>query len=556
MKAWLLYPQKEWENTSRYFDEKAIAKDLGLNTLFLAAAKDIQWEDGKITLIREPDPYLEDTMKKVMLVPLETADEILYRQEILKDCMAEESFACRLYDLTSHILEEWNKLGRRSGAGTGNYNSPGSLMSEIYVLELFVSGLRQLKGLLEEYRDKLHSRGLTALHERLCTEFPAPLEKDLERILEDVIFYVDTREDLHYESGNEKRINRTRLVDKPRLVIGCVIGQGLKLEDFRLDQVGTDSVKRRRTGNILTRAQDYLNLRSKNIFSVRTDTVLPEQMKLLEFEAVRHIVSFSKPFVNAFSGFFDQLHLQAAFYRGAVNLRHFMNRFQIKCTFPVPKDRRTLHFRELQEVVMGLEQHLAPVGNTCDLDGKNLLLVTGANQGGKSTFLRSMGIAQVMMQCGLFVAAESFQSGIFPSLFTHFTRREDSAMNSGRLDEELGRMSQIIDHLKDHSMVLLNESFASTTEKEGSAIAYDIIRALAEADVKVLMVTHLISFAEKVWTQLQGSKFPTAFLSAQRIERQGRIQRTFKMIPHEPELTSFGLELYDEIILSQHTPGQ
>ncbi|MDE6166935.1 MAG: hypothetical protein K2G28_00560, partial [Acetatifactor sp.] len=439
-------------------------------------------------------------------------------------------------------LGEWNKLGRRSGAGTGNYNSPGSLISEIYVLQLFVSGLKQLKELLDEHKENLRSHGLQCLHERLCSEFPPRLEKDLERILEDVVFYADTRETEPDEPGNRG------LVDKPRLVMGCVIGQGLKLEDFRLEEVVTESRKNRRTGSILARAQDYLNLRSKNIFSVRTDTALPDQIKQLEFEAVRHIVSCSKSFVSAFAGFWDQLHFQTAFYRGAVNLKHFMDRFYIKSTFPVPGSRRTLHFRELQEVVMGLEQHMAPVGNTCDLDEKTLLLVTGANQGGKSTFLRSIGIAQVMLQCGLFAAAESFESGIFPSLFTHFTRREDSAMNSGRLDEELGRMSQIIDHLEDPSMVLLNESFASTTEKEGSAIAYDIVRALAEADIKVLMVTHLLSFAQRVQDELQGPECPTAFLSAQRIELQGRMQRTYKMIPHEPELTSFGLELYDEII--------
>ena len=114
---------------------------------------------------------------------------------------------------------------------------------------------------------------------------------------------------------------------------------------------------------------------------------------------------------------------------------------------------------------------------------KMLIIVTGANQGGKSTFLRSIGIAQVMMQCGLMVVAERYESGIFPSLFMHFTRREDSQMNSGRLDEELRRMDQIIRNLGPDSLILLNESFATTTEKDGSEICYDIIRALTEAGV-------------------------------------------------------------------------
>lgn len=174
-----------------------------------------------------------------------------------------------------------------------------------------------------------------------------------------------------------------------------------------------------------------------------------------------------------------------------------------------------------------------------------LLIVTGANQGGKSTFLRSIGIAQIMMQCGLQVAAQKYQSGIYPSLFTHFTRREDSEMNSGRLDEELSRMSRIVDNLGRDSLVLLNESFASTTEKEGSVIAYDIVRALNEAGVKILTVTHLLSFAQRMYKEAGKGGGKAEFFCAERLEN-GR--RTFKMIQHEPELTSFGLDLYDEII--------
>lgn len=195
---------------------------------------------------------------------------------------------------------------------------------------------------------------------------------------------------------------------------------------------------------------------------------------------------------------------------------------------------------------MGLGQKRDPVGNSCDIAGKRLLIVTGANQGGKSTFLRSIGIAQVMMQCGMFVAAQTYESGIFPKFFTHFTRREDSAMNSGRLDEELSRMSRIVDQLGDASMVLLNESFASTTEKEGSVIAYDITKALTEAGVKVLTVTHLLSFAKKVYEEyLAAEDSAMEFLSAERTD-EGK--RTFKMIQHAPELTSFGLDLYDKLI--------
>ena len=80
-----------------------------------------------------------------------------------------------------------------------------------------------------------------------------------------------------------------------------------------------------------------------------------------------------------------------------------------------------------------------------------------------------------MMQCGMFVPAAQFEGSLYRNIFTHFTRREDQSMNSGRLDEELRRMDAIVRHVTKDSLVLLNESFATTTEKEGSVIALELV---------------------------------------------------------------------------------
>ena len=205
-----------------------------------------------------------------------------------------------------------------------------------------------------------------------------------------------------------------------------------------------------------------------------------------------------------------------------------------------------MRVENLTELSMGLYNRKAPVGNDCDFADKMLLVVTGANQGGKSTFLRSIGVAQIMMQSGMFVAAKRYESSIFPNFFTHFVRREDTAMNSGRLDEELGRINRIVNNLGKDSLVLLNESFATTTEEEGSVIAYDIIKALGEVGVKVFTVTHLISFAKRMYGE---QRQDAAFLCAQRKEDG---TRTYKMIVGEPELTSFGLDLYEKVICGEN----
>ena len=87
------------------------------------------------------------------------------------------------------------------------------------------------------------------------------------------------------------------------------------------------------------------------------------------------------------------------------------------------------------------------VGNDIDADGKSLVMITGANQGGKSTFLRSVGVAQLMMQSGMFVGGESLRANVCEGVFTHYKREEDEALESGKLDEELARMSEIADHI-------------------------------------------------------------------------------------------------------------
>ena len=574
MNAYLLYPDREWTNAGRYADDRTIIQDLGLKTLFSAAAKEIEKEDGKIKLVREADPFLEDTMKKVMMIPLRTAEEICYRQEILRDCYGDEEFIYGLYELSGQILREWDRLGRKVSGKTGS-PTPRNLVTRIHVLQMFVNSLTKLGGLLADHGDKLRSEGLRALRERLETEFSEELRLGLERILKDITFYASENE--HEDVGN------VRMVSKPKMVLGCRIGDGLKPDDFRVQSLTTESRRFRASGSALGRAQDYISSLTTASFSVRKGSALREQADKLEYELVCYIISCCEPFFDALTTFFDQLHFQAAFYRGAVNLRHYMERFGIQGCFPEICGKGSMCFSELKELVMAIEQRMNPVGNTCRIEDKRLLIVTGANQGGKSTFLRSLGIAQILMQCGLPVAAESFTGGIYPSFFTHFTRREDSAMNSGRLNEELKRMSQIVDRLEEDSMVLLNESFASTTEKEGSIIAYDVIRALTEAGVEVLTVTHLLSFAQRVYAECSGAAEPDAgerpdrvagqdagagpeettgqkgqpghqgdglrsqveFLSAQRLE-DGR--RTFRMVQHAPELTSFGLDLYDKII--------
>ena len=94
-----------------------------------------------------------------------------------------------------------------------------------------------------------------------------------------------------------------------------------------------------------------------------------------------------------------------AFYVACLNLTERLAEQGEPTAFPTPVARgeRALSARGLYDVCLALTTGQRVVGNDVDADGKSLVMITGANQGGKSTFLRSVGLAQLMTQCGMFV---------------------------------------------------------------------------------------------------------------------------------------------------------
>jgi DNA mismatch repair ATPase MutS len=145
-----------------------------------------------------------------------------------------------------------------------------------------------------------------------------------------------------------------------------------------------------------------------------------------------------------------------------------------------------------------------------------------------------------MMQCGMFVAATSFASDPCGRVFTHFKRDEDPSMKGGKLDEELARMSVTLSDVEPGCVLLCNEPFASTNEREGSDIGRQVFVPLARAGVKVLIVTHLFDLAESLYANNLDN---VLFLRAPR--QSGT--RPFRLVEGPPEPTAYGEDVYAQI---------
>lgn len=141
-------------------------------------------------------------------------------------------------------------------------------------------------------------------------------------------------------------------------------------------------------------------------------------------------------------------------------------------------------------------------------------ILTGANRGGKTTITAAIGQLYVLAQGGIYIPGHIFEYDPVDCIYTHFPADEDKTMDLGRLGEECKRFKQIYSQATGKSLMLLNETFSTTSFEEGYYIARDAVRAILRKGCRTIYNTHMHKLArdiDEINASVTGSgKFNTA----------------------------------------------
>lgn len=252
---------------------------------------------------------------------------------------------------------------------------------------------------------------------------------------------------------------------------------------------------------------------------------------------------------------------EIAFYLGAVQLiRHLQNQGLPMCRPEIaPMDDRILNLTGLYNLNLAL--HLTDerkpnslrediVSNDVAFGAEGrIFILTGPNRGGKTTYTQAIGLAQVLFQAGLYVPAQRARMSPVDGIYTHFAVEERPDLEAGRLGEEAKRLSEIFAHATRHSLILMNESLASTSAGESLYLAKDIVRVLRSLGTRAIFATHLHELAaacETLNAETPGDSKIVSIVSMVTIEENGDgtiARRTYKIVPSPPMGVSYAREI-------------
>jgi DNA mismatch repair ATPase MutS len=276
----------------------------------------------------------------------------------------------------------------------------------------------------------------------------------------------------------------------------------------------------------------------------------------------RPVAAALQRYVRVNTQFLGELRIELAFYLGAARLIERIRAgglpvcrpelapqkarvCELEATYNLNLAVRTLAKgeRDLSRIIITNNASFGPEGR--------IFVLTGPNQGGKTTYTQAIGLVQVLAQAGLYVPGTRARISPVDNIYTHFPVEEQPAQETGRLGEEAQRLGEIFARATRHSLVLLNESLSSTSPGESLYLARDIVGILRLLGARAVYSTHIHELAAAVDELNRDTPGDSTVISLISLvsdnghagEHPQDIRRTYRIVPGPPMGRSYAREI-------------
>ena len=211
----------------------------------------------------------------------------------------------------------------------------------------------------------------------------------------------------------------------------------------------------------------------------------------------------------------------------------------------LPTEKREIHIRDIYNLKLAINkvrgEDFEIVTNDLDFDDRyRIFILTGPNRGGKTIITQAVGLAMLLAQWGVYVPASAARLSPCDNIFTHFPADENDTVDLGRLGEESQRLSDIFQLATSYSLLLLNESLATTSVAEGLFIAMDVVKAMRYLGCRAVFNTHMHELARSL-DELNSIKGDSRVESLVTGVHDGH--RSFKVAIIPPQGTSYAKDI-------------
>lgn len=500
------------------------------------------------------DGRYERTAREIIHNPAGDARVIVYRQEIIDDLLRSPGLVERLETVLGIIVN----LERYMNEPQWQESELRRVAWRLSELENYVDCVTHLHSMLEEVGHDLRSEGLRRLRvlvaalveqdtfHALKAELPALLAQI--RSLKSVTIGVNLDEQLRPVAATLLAVNTFRFR-------GMALSFFNTLFNRRAPKAENEGIAPLHAFNpagdsFVANLTERDNPLMQPLFKDLADVL--DQVSRPVAQALKRYVQVSGRLLVA-------LEKEIAFYLGAARLIRQMRACGLAMCQPdiAPAEERACSLRDMYNINLALR--LVSERQESDLSADivtnqvefgpagRIFILTGPNRGGKTTYTQAVGLAQVMMQAGLYVPASSARMSAVDGIFTHFAADEKPDLEAGRLGEESKRLSEIFAAATRHSLILMNESLSSTSAGESLYLARDVVRVLRLLGARAIFATHLHELAadaEAINAETPGDSSVISMVSMVTLEGDGETaRRTYKIVPGPPMGMSYAREI-------------